>query len=181
VATGGNDIETHRIVSFFSNKGFFVRSGPKKPKKDKSMATFDVAVEIKDRPDRADGFVTTKVGDIVAICPHPHTWTAMEEMSLIILVVTGVEWDDMEVFQSPSNVDGEALTDMDTEKPFTMKRLYQIPVDRVYELYPDFDMAAALDSSVRYQPWLDGDYEPLNIKSVNRVVRNKHLNAWVNI
>lgn len=181
MATGGNDNETHRIVSFFSNKGFFVRSKPKKPKKDKDMATFDVAIEIKDQPDRPDGYHTLKVGDIVEIVEHGHTWTDMEQQRYIILVVTGVDWEDVKFFKSPADEDGSPDINLTTPKPFIWKRLYQVPVDRVNVLYPDFNMTAALDPFTRYQPWLDGDYDPLNIKSVKQVVRNKHLNAWVNI
>jgi len=95
-----------------------------------------------------------KLGDIAAAVPMRTRLGSKELHRFVWLRVYGLDWYEMRALQA--TVDEPVLYE---------KRRYCVPLGRLKQVYPAFDIAKATDENVIYQPFLMVDEETYHIRA----------------
>lgn len=117
----------------------------------RSYSVWEVALSVEDGADHAGG-ERKKVGDIIALRRPGVGIGRLEGQTLLWLRLTGLEDSEMRKLKSQLVVAGVA-------QRFD-KRRYCIPLHRIAQRIPSFDVARALNLSEWYQPFLMADEDP---------------------
>ena len=126
-------------------------------------------------------------GDIIAVRKPLEYIGDKETKTFVWLLVEGLEENEMsrldEVLYEPFSIDG---TFSDENKVKYDKRRFCIPLERLKQVFPDFDIAKARDKNVIYQPFLPVDEDnlsrlPLKVKplSVHGLVFDKVFGKYI--
>ena len=110
----------------------------------------EIAISLVDYASLASGHERVIVGDIIAV-REPDTGVGKEEVeNFLWMRIEGLE--ESEFFNLTDSIVTSAGVEYD-------KRRYGIPLEKIYEIDPDFDVDLALEDGRIYQPFLLVDYD----------------------
>ena len=113
--------------------------------------TMEIAISLVDYAPLASGHERVLVGDIIAVRKPDYGIGTKELENFLWLRVEGLEEDEF-----------SKLTDNISDSTSNIiydKRRYCIPLEKLYELEPTFDIDLATTAGSIYQPFLFVDYE----------------------
>lgn len=123
----------------------------------------EIALSLEDCAPHTDGTKERKLSGDIIVCRVPSQGIGREEAQRFLwLRLDGLEEGQFaRLTDAVSDPSGPSLSDLPDGTPIVVfdKRRYCIPLDRLAQASPGFDVAQALDSTARYQPFLNVDEE----------------------